>query len=462
MLRDMNSASDRWKATGFRLAFAAALLWPILYNGFPIVFPDTGNYLYAVHQGAMPLERSVYYSVFLTGVAEIASFLVVPFIQSLVVADVVTLFLRRYLGVISWPALTACAAALAAFTPLPWLASWLMPDVFGGIMILGLLALTAPAGHFSAWEKRRLFAAVVAAVLFHSGNLLLAALLVAVFGVARLLSQGHFQLRLLVPFSAVLLAGLFAVLPNALIYRAVTPNIASQAFLAARLIEDGFMQRHLDEECPARPTLLLCDHREELAGMDATKFLWQPTPTLATRSGAWRVNAAEYRSLIGDVVMHYWPEIASRAAKNTLALSLKTGLGGTGLDDNWDALSPRSLLYHVMQSHYPEEMERFLASRQQQGTLPEYALNQVHSASTWASYIALLALIGWAARSNRMDLVVLGLIVCAALMLNAGLHAALSGPYGRYHVRLTWLVMLAVFALGYGMSVQRRREQFAM
>src|SRR5271157_1455984 len=47
----------------------AALLWPALWNGFPIVFYDTGGYLARPFEGTLSMGRSALYGAFLaTGV----------------------------------------------------------------------------------------------------------------------------------------------------------------------------------------------------------------------------------------------------------------------------------------------------------------------------------------------------------------------------------------------------------
>lgn len=55
--------SLRWPLAA--LAMIAALLWPALWNGFPIVFYDTGGYLDAAVSGILANGRSTVYGMFL-------------------------------------------------------------------------------------------------------------------------------------------------------------------------------------------------------------------------------------------------------------------------------------------------------------------------------------------------------------------------------------------------------------
>ena len=46
-------------------AMIALLLWPALWNGFPLIFPDTGGYLLRPLEGTLALGRSAVYGTFL-------------------------------------------------------------------------------------------------------------------------------------------------------------------------------------------------------------------------------------------------------------------------------------------------------------------------------------------------------------------------------------------------------------
>lgn len=42
-----------------------AVIWPALWNGFPIVFPDTGGYLARPFEATLAMGRSTIYGAFL-------------------------------------------------------------------------------------------------------------------------------------------------------------------------------------------------------------------------------------------------------------------------------------------------------------------------------------------------------------------------------------------------------------
>src|SRR5262245_58232857 len=97
----------------------AALLWPALVNGFPLVFYDTGGYLARPFEQTLDIGRSALYGTFL--------FLGIPLdfwpnivAQAMLAAWLVILMLRTH-GFGGRPILALLVVlALAALTSLPW------------------------------------------------------------------------------------------------------------------------------------------------------------------------------------------------------------------------------------------------------------------------------------------------------------------------------------------------------
>lgn len=117
-------------------AAAALLLWPAVWNGYPIVFADTGTYLsQAIHRHA-GWDRPVFYSLFMLPLHAKVTVWPVIVAQALLAAWVLWLVCRALLPRVSWVAFVGGAALLAAGTWLPWIVSELTPDVFTPLLIL--------------------------------------------------------------------------------------------------------------------------------------------------------------------------------------------------------------------------------------------------------------------------------------------------------------------------------------
>jgi len=112
------------------------LLWPALWNGYPIVFADSGTYLsQAVHR-YLGWDRPVFYSLFLLPLHLTLTTWPIVIAQALLTASVLHL-LCRVLDCRHW-VLPALAGVLALTSWLPWLVCQVMPDVFTPLLVLVL------------------------------------------------------------------------------------------------------------------------------------------------------------------------------------------------------------------------------------------------------------------------------------------------------------------------------------
>ena len=122
---------------------AALLLWPALWNGYPIVFADTGTYLSQAIHRYLGWDRPAFYSVFMLFLHATITTWPVVMAQALIAAWV----LRRTVAMI-WPGLDGrwlpvLVLPLAAGTWLPFLVSELTPDVFTPLLVLAVGMVSA-------------------------------------------------------------------------------------------------------------------------------------------------------------------------------------------------------------------------------------------------------------------------------------------------------------------------------
>jgi hypothetical protein len=124
-------------------AAAVSLLWPALWNGYPIVFADTGTYLSQAVQHYAGWDRPVFYSLFLLPLHLMVTLWPVVAAQALLTAWVLWLVCRTLLPNLSAIGFAAGTAVLSVCTWLPWIVDEVMPDLFTPLLILliGLLAL---------------------------------------------------------------------------------------------------------------------------------------------------------------------------------------------------------------------------------------------------------------------------------------------------------------------------------
>src|SRR6202158_961087 len=218
----------------FRLgAYAAAvflLLVPALWNGFPLLFFDTGGYLARPFDGTLAAGGSAVYGYWLSAGA-FGNFWPVVIAQSALTVWIVALMLKSH-GLGDKPlSLVVLVGLLSVATPVPWLAGHLMPDLFAGLSVLALyllifrgesLAHHEPVGladvavfrseALARWEPvgRRDMGASAAGS--HNATLAVLVILLIAFAAFRLLNRSEF-----LPWVGLRRAGVAVVLGMALV-----------------------------------------------------------------------------------------------------------------------------------------------------------------------------------------------------------------------------------------------------
>jgi hypothetical protein len=153
------------------------LLWPAVWNGYPIVFADTGTYLaQAIHRFA-GWDRPVFYSVFILPLHATVTLWPVIILQATLAAWILWLVCRALLPRIATAAFVGGTAVLAVVTWLPWMVSELMPDVFTPLLVLVVCLLAWTPECLSRRERVGLMAFMIAS---QQSSLLLACALLAV------------------------------------------------------------------------------------------------------------------------------------------------------------------------------------------------------------------------------------------------------------------------------------------
>jgi hypothetical protein len=127
------------------LLSALLLSWPALWNGYPIVFADSGTYLSQAVHHYLGWDRPVFYSLAILPLHLTLSPWPIVWGQTLVAAWVLKVA-GRALGGGTSPRRTAwrivpLAAFLAVASWLPWMASEIMPDLFTPLLVIALSLL---------------------------------------------------------------------------------------------------------------------------------------------------------------------------------------------------------------------------------------------------------------------------------------------------------------------------------
>ncbi len=437
MRRTGGPASSSTAASWFGIVAAAAiLLWPAILNGYPLLFGDTGVYIKDGNHIHVTWARPMFYGLFMRPLHLRLTVWPVIAAQGLIAATMLQLAVRTFVPAAPRLALIPVTIALALGTSLPWFVSQLMPDVFAGLLVLALAALTLAPERFGRIGRLALMLFAAFCITMHLSLLPLCLAALVVLWLARLwLGRGLGAGDLMRGTAIPLLAVIIITLPNAALLGKVSPSPYGKIFILTRLIADGPARRVLERECP-QPDWTLCAFKDEL-GDNSDAILWGPGEMMR-RAGGQDAVVQQAGPIIAATLRAEPGAVALDALRNTAAQFVSFASGDELLkrspfnDDVWSQEFPAA------------EQARYHAGRQFQlhELIPSW-MQALHIGLGFLSILFLTVAAWWAMR-RREVIGGLYLVIPAALLANAFVAGALSGVFDRYQSRLVWLAPFAV------------------
>src|SRR5262245_15752711 len=414
----------------------AALLAPAIWNGFPLIFPDTGGYLERPFECTLEIGRSAPYGALLAASIPLDLWPTVT-IQALLTLWIVALVLRVH-GLGERPALfSALVVSLSALTSLPWYVGQLMPDIFLPLATLALYVLAFHHAALARWEMCALVVFTAIAMAFHMTIVALALALVCTFAMLKPMAS---RLRLPPPAlawpAAALTAGLVAApLSNLAITGTFAFTPGGTTFLFGRMLQDGIVARYLADHCPDG-TLQLCAYRDRLPAT-TDDWLWNEGSPLF-QLGWWPAFEPEAGRIVRESIVRY-PGKQIVAAATSAVVQLTQFQTGEGMHavDNWHAGS-------VLTNYAPRAAALMRASRQHHNQFDFTLINMVQVPLAWLSMAALVLVIGARRAFPDRASAALAATCLLALLANAAICGIFSGPDHRYQSRIVWLAPFAV------------------
>jgi uncharacterized membrane protein YoaK (UPF0700 family) len=426
---------------------AAAFLWPAFYSRFPLIFPDSLEYLdsgqFILHRllgqpvpaNLLFQTRSEIYAatIFLLSGGWFLWSIVLA--QALLSAWILWLVVRSFVPRFPVAVYLLFAALLASVGGIAWYVSFVMPDIFGGLLYIALFLVVFVPERLVTWESVSLSVFACWAMTTHGSHLLVAGLLACFLVLLRILRfPGLRTSRVAFAVSLVLLAVVAQMVVHKRLYDRASVFGKPPPFLMARLIGDGPALIYLRAHCD-NLAWRICDVRSNLPATEAD-FLWSPGSVWQTSSLAQQDQLRhEQLPLLFAVLRTHPLQQASRSLANVGRTFIT--LGPSDFWDEPDILTP-SRLNHVL----TRAAERYRHSRQAQQQLPQIAFQPIQLVVTMSSLAICLAFLPFLARSQRFLDLGFAVFLLAAYTANAFVCGALSGVYSRYGGRVAWLPVL--------------------
>lgn len=419
------------------LAVALLLLAPAFWNGYPLVYYDSEDYVEISFTWQPIIYRIMTYGAFVTIAQPFQTLWVVVWAQALMTAWMLHEAVWSWVGRWRPHVFMGLGITLSLFTSLPWVVSQLMADMFAGLAILGI-AILAFGVAIPWWRRLLLVPMVVLAISVHMSHVAVSLGLLLVLTIMWLASR--FLLRM--PRPRLVLATLAVVLGTAsvpLVHYLATGRVffteSGQVLQLALLVQDGLAKKYLDEVCPQGAPLKMCAHKEELP-YTADEFLWGDSPF--DDMGGWKALHEEAGVIVRGAIAMFPLEAGRDMVRNTVN---QMDLIASGED-----LVP--MTWHFVRTqlkHYPQDFRAFRFARQQRREGISFdAINKLQVPLAQAAEIAMVGLLFVAWR--RRDRISAGLLITVimALLGNAFVCGALSNPHDRYQNRIVWLALMSV------------------
>jgi len=445
-----NSPQPRQRNLSQLLALGIAayvMLWVAIFNGYPVVFDDTGEYLVDSLSLVQSPYRSVIYSIFI----RLASWGMTPWLVVLAQCAITIYVLHAVFeyAVQESPeprreriCFLGLVAFLAFATSLPWYVGQLMPDVFTGLAFLSAFLLLYDSK--LSLERTILLSLILAiSVGSHLSNFMSLGLLLSAVLVLRIFDRA----RQFWPNRSAKGIAAFVLLPILLSAGVVVSSnwyrgfgfrlsAGTPIFLLGRLIDSGLAGEYLEQQCKVEQ-LTPCKY---LPDLPRNNFLWGSHPLLA-EMGGWIGGRAEASRIVSGTIRRYPIRFLEECAKQTLreVVIFKPN------DENYPIRSGYTA--DVMEQFYPGDSPKYRLTKQWSGRLGSVAqrLYPFYEAVFWGSLCVGFALL--IRRYSRSDpanrLLILTVIF---LFANALVTASVSGVHNRYQGRVSWMIGLCCAA----------------
>jgi hypothetical protein len=423
------------------LLLSLSLLSVAAWNGFPIIFYDTGAYMLQGLGHLFIAERSPIYSAFLAGAGGATSLWLVAAVQCLITGFTMMQLARALRPQMPVYALLGIGAVLCLTTGLPWYAGQIEPDCFVAIAPVALYLL---AFHDEALgSARKILLVIVAAIAIacHSSHVALSAGLLVVLATMHFAPIAWIEVhniprpKIAAAVTGFVLAILSIYVANYIFTKQVFFSRSGPIFLEARIMEDGLIAPVLDADCP-KAGYAICPYKDRLPSR-ADTWLWMANQSPFRKVGGFEKRGPESATLVRESLTRYPLDNAVVALQDALLQFFWFQTGDGIVPQEW-------VLNREFKIAIPRQLNAYDRAYQQEGEIWFVPVNIVHVPVAIFSLVALFWLLRRVVQTRNWRSGVLPAFILLALIGNAVICGVFSGPHGRYQSRIMWLPAFAV------------------
>jgi hypothetical protein len=431
-----------------RVIIGAVILQIIaFYNTYPLVYSDTGTYIYSGFDLFVPKDRPILYGILVRLFSFKQSLWLVVFIQNLITSFLIFETIRLFIKEKQTSFFYLAIGVLVLGTSVGWYSNQIMPDFFAPILILSWVWILFQKKS-STLKKVLIWIIFIVANCTHFSHLFLSTvLLLLVLIIQTPLIRKRFFLKLefqkkklftfifLVFFSWLLLPTL-----NTYFGGGFKLSRGGHVFLVAHLNEKEILKQILDKHCDSGKLegCSLCEEKDDLP-KDINGFIW--SGDFLERQGGWDGSKEQFDKIISISLKEpkfLISNIYYSAIYGFLQLpQIETGEGLTSYGEH-------SAPFGQVGWRFPHELNSYLNSKQNKyngKNLNFETINIFHISLVLISLLFLFFItiksISFKIPKQQMLMVY---FVIISIALNSFVTAGLSAPYSRYQSRVIWLV----------------------
>ncbi|MBC7553614.1 MAG: hypothetical protein H7257_06505 [Taibaiella sp.] len=403
-----------------------------LYNGFPLVEGDTGSYIASGIEQSVPPDRTPFYGLFVRITSMWASLWLPIIAQCLLLTFVLRRFIRSFFTeALPSNILLLIVLLITSFTCVSWIAAFLMPDVFAGILLLSIL-LYLPNKKKNSFSGIVYLLIITLCIIIHNSHFLITAAFASLILVYALFTRNKILILRNTAMIAISVSFFFLVhFINDNNGNGFAFSKNSYQFMITKFAETGILKNYLDDNCDKKH-FAICSFRNEIPPV-SWEFLWSDySPPY--RAGGWEAHRAEYEYIIHDVFNT--AKYRNLFIQKSFIYSLRQ-LVTFNVPDVCTFHGPDSQPYRYIKLYFEDEIGAYISAKQNNGGFHGETCNIFYYVYFALSVAMLLFLFP---RLMTTEVKFTYACVLIFLLVNAFVSATFSTVINRFQSRVFWVL----------------------
>ncbi len=429
------------------------LSWVLWYNGYPLVYSDTGIYIAGAHEHFVPGDRPQTYGEFIFVFGMHQTLWGPVLMQTLMLAfllfDLCMIITNHH----SKKTVYLIICIILAFTSgISFTSSQIMADVFTPMLCIALANIMFRVKNQPTLDLLNIVIGILA-IGVHNSHVAMATLLVVIFFGLVLVQKKiksfnlfHFTRSKKIKIGLLLVIGiLFTPTLHFLNTGKFIYSGSSHVILMCKFVENGTLKELLKERCQDEEfyeTHKMCSCYEELPS-DISSFLWLENSPLYKTGGWGNESKKEYNDLIKELLTtpkYLYLNITS-TIENTLSQLFRLNIA-PGTFPYLENSPP----YSRVHKHYEQESNSYDLSLQNVNQLDTDWITKLHYYAIF--FTVLLIIFIWKNNSKfKKEQILFMSFAVLYLLLNSLCTAGLHDANPRFQSRVDWVIQLSVLII---------------